>query len=93
MTEQDDDAMDAALARTLDPLAEDVAPLSSAVLTRLAKTSSPVRTPIAEVLVQPLPAASVLFGLLVLAVLLGYLGGPAVPDEITAIAELIAVGF
>lgn len=93
MTQQDDDAMDAALARALDAGAEDTAPLSRAVLTRMAEPSAPVRTPLAEVLVQPFPAAGVLLSLLGLAALLGYLTGPAAPDEITAIAELLGLGF
>ena len=93
MTQQDDDAMDAALARALAAGAEDTAPLSRAVLTRMAEPSSPMRPPLSDVLVQPLPAAGLLLGLLGLAALLGYLTGPAVPDEITAIAELLGLGF
>jgi anti-sigma factor RsiW len=93
MTQQDDDALDAALARALDAGAEDTAPLSRAVLTRLAKPSAPVRTSLSDVLVQPLPAAGLLFGLLGLAAMLGYLTGPAAPDEITAISELLGLGF
>jgi hypothetical protein len=93
MTQQDDDAMDLALARALDAGAEDTATLSRAVLTRLAEPSTPVRTPFADVLVQPIPAAGVLLGLLGLAALLGYLTGPAAPDEITTIAELLGLGF
>lgn len=93
MTQQDDDALDAALAHALGAEAEDTAPLSRAVLTRLTEPSTPVRTPLSDVLVQPLPAAGLLVGLLGLGTLLGYLTGPAAPDEITAIAELLGLGF
>jgi hypothetical protein len=93
MTQQDDDALEAALARALNAGAEDTALLSRAVLTRLAEPSAPLRTPLSDVLAQPLPAAGLLIGLLGLAVLLGYLTGPAAPDEITAIAELLGLGF
>lgn len=93
MTQSDDDAMDRALAQALDPGAEDVAPLSRAVLTRLAEPSTARQSHLAEVLVQPVPAASLLIGLLGLAAILGYAIGPTAPDEITAIAELLGLGF
>ena len=93
MTQSDDDAMDRALAQALDPGAEDVAPLSRAVLTRLAEPSAAGASHLAEVLVQPVPAASLLIGLLGLAAILGYVIGPTAPDEITAIAELLGLGF
>lgn len=93
MTQQDDDALDAALARALNAGAEDTAPLSRAVLTRLTEPSVPVRSPLSDVLVQPVPAMGLLLGLLGLAALLGYLTGPVAPDEITAIAELLGLGF
>ena len=93
MTQSDDDAMDRALAQALDPGAEDVAPLSRAVLTRLAEPSAARQSHLAEVLVQPVPAASLLIGLLGLAAILGYAIGPTAPDEITAIAELLGLGF
>jgi hypothetical protein len=93
MTQLDDDALDASLARALGTGAEDTAPLSRAVLTRLAEPDMPVRSSVTDVLVQPLPATSLLLGLLGLAVLLGYVTGPAAPDEITAIAELLGMGF
>ncbi|MFM7333950.1 MAG: hypothetical protein ACKO1H_05985 [Tabrizicola sp.] len=93
MTQADDDAMDKALADALGPGAEDVAPLSRAVLTRLAEHSAPRTLPLAEVLVQPVPAASLLLGLLGLAAVLGYAAVPAAPDEITVILELLGLGF
>jgi hypothetical protein len=93
MTQTDDDALDAALAHALDPGAEDVAPLSRAVLTRLAEPTSPARSPLTEVLVQPLPATGLLLGFLGLAVMLGYAMGPGAPDEFTALAELFGLGF
>ncbi len=93
MTQTDDDALDRALAQALAPGAEDVAPLSRAVLTRLSEPSTAGASHLAEVLVKPLPAASLLVGLLGLAAILGYALGPAAPDEITAIAELLGLGF
>jgi hypothetical protein len=93
MTQPDDDAMDAALARALNPGADDVAPLSRAVLTRLAEPAAPQRLPMAEVLVQPLPAAGLLVGLLGLAAVLGYAAGPAATDELTALVEVLGLGF
>jgi hypothetical protein len=93
MTQSDDEAMDVALARALNPGAEDVAPLSRAVLTRLAEPAAPQRLPVAEVLVQPLTATSLLIGLLGLAAILGYSVGPATPDEISALVELLDLGF
>lgn len=93
MTQTDDDAMDKALAKALGPEAEDVAPLSRAVLTQLAEPSPTRTSQLAEVLVQPFPAATLFVGLLGLAAILGYVAGPAAPDEITAIAELLGLGF
>jgi hypothetical protein len=93
MTQSDDDALDRALARALGPEAEDVAPLSRAVLTQLAQPPVTRTTQLAEVLVQPLPATGLLAGLLGLAAILGYALGPAAPDEITAIADLLGLGF
>lgn len=93
MTQSEDDAMDAALARALNPGAEDVAPLSRAVLTRMAEPATPRRLPMGEVLVQPVPAASLLIGLLGLAAVIGYAAGPADPDELTALFELFGLGF
>jgi hypothetical protein len=93
MTHQDDDAMDAALARALGPMAEDTAPLSRTVMTRLAEPTVTRPAALAEVLVQPLPAASLFLGLFGLAALLGYTLGPSGPDEIAAIAEILGLGF
>lgn len=93
MTQTDDDALELAIARALDAGADDVAPLSRAVLTRLAEPSVTRQSQLTEVLVRPLPAAGFLFALLGLAAILGYAVGPAAPDEITAIAELLGLGF
>jgi hypothetical protein len=93
MTPQDNDAMDAALARALGPTAEDTAPLSRAVMTRQAEPKPIARAPLAEVLVQPGPVAGLFLGLLCLAAMLGYALGPANPDEIAAIIEILGLGF
>ena len=92
MTKPDDDAMDAALARALDAGAEDIAPLSRAVLTRLVEPSKPDRLPLSEVLVQPLPVAALFLFVLGLAALSGYLAAPVAPDEISVIADLLGLG-
>lgn len=93
MTQQDDDAFDAALARALNGRAEDTAPLSRAVMTRLAEPTTGRRVVPGEVLAQPLPAAGLLLGLLGLAAAVGYAMGPAAPDEVAAIAELLGLGL
>jgi hypothetical protein len=93
MTHQDDDALDAALARALNRTADDTAPLSRAVMTRLAEPTPGRRFVLGEVLVQPLPAAGVLLGLLGFGAALGYAFGPTGPDEIAAIAELLGLGL
>lgn len=93
MIEQDDDAMDEALANALDPSADDTSPLSRAVLSRLVEPAAPIRAPLADVLVQPLPAVGLLLGLLGVAALVGYLSGPGTPDDITTVVELLGLGF
>lgn len=72
MTTADDKALEAALARVLGPDANATAPLSRAVLTRIADQGTPRRAPLAEVLAMPLPAAGLMFGALLLAGALGY---------------------
>jgi hypothetical protein len=83
----DDAALDATLARTLGPGAEDTAELSRIVLSRIAdEAASPARAPLAEVLVAPLPAAGALFGALLLAGAAGYALLPGLMgDEMTVI--------
>lgn len=93
MTPEDDDLLDARLARTLGPDADDTAALSRAVLTRLAAPEASRRAPLAEVLVAPLPATGLLFGLLLLALAMGYGLAPADLDEVTALVQLLGPGF
>lgn len=89
----EDDPLDARLAETLGPKADDTAALSRAVLTRLATREAPRRAPISEVLVAPLPATGLMFGLLLLAVALGYGVAPVDLDEVAALVQLLGPGF
>ena len=93
MTPEDDDLLDARLAQTLGPKADDTAALSRAVLTRLATPETPRRAALAEVLVAPLPATGLMFGLFLLAVALGYGVVPVDLDEVTALVQLLGPGF
>ena len=93
---KDDDALDAALARALGRAlgsgADDTAPLSRAVLTRIAADATPARPPLAEVLVQPAPAAGLLLGGLLLAGALGYALLPGEVEDILLLQALIGLG-
>jgi hypothetical protein len=93
MTEMDDAALDARLAKALGPAADDTAPLSRAVLNRLAEPPLRHRFALAEVLVAPLPATGVMLGLLILAGALGYGLAPIDLDEVTALIQLLGPGF
>lgn len=93
MTAENDDLLDARLAQTLGPEADDTAALSRAVLTRLAAPDAPRRAPLAEVLAAPLPATGLMFGLLILAVAFGYGAAPIELDEVTALIQLLGPGF
>ena len=93
MTPVDDDLLDARLAQTLGPDADDTAALSRAVLTRLAAPDPLRRAPLAEVLVAPLPATGLMLGLLILAATLGYTVAPVDLDEVTALVQLLGPGF
>lgn len=93
MTPEDDDLLDARLAQTLGPDADDTAALSRAVLTRLAAPETTRRAPLAEVMVAPLPATGLMFGLLLLALALGYGVAPVDLDEVTALVQLLGPGF
>jgi hypothetical protein len=93
MTPTEDDAMDARLARALGPDADDTAPLSRAVLNRLAEPVGPRHLQLAEVLAEPLPAAGAMLGLLIVAGFLGYALTPVELDEVTALVQLLGPGF
>jgi hypothetical protein len=92
MTDADDDALDAALAQALGPRADDTAPLSRAVLTRIAAETTPTRPPLAEVLAQPAPAAGLLLGGLLLAGALGYALLPGEVEDVLLLQALIGLG-
>lgn len=93
MTPSDDDLLDARLSQGLGPDADDTTALSRAVLTRLAATDAPGRSPLAEVLVAPLPATGMMIGLFILAGFLGYGAVPVDLDEVAALVQLLGPGF
>lgn len=93
MTRTDDDALEARLAHALGPDADDTAPLSQAVLNRLAGPDATRRTGLVEVLAEPLPAAGFMLGLLLLAGGLGYALPPMELDEVTVLMQLLGPGF
>jgi hypothetical protein len=94
MNETDDDALDADLARALGPDADDTAPLSQAVLNRLARQGATNTKPaLGEVLTMPLPAAAVMLAALCLAGTLGYAFSPVAPDEVTALIQVLGPGL
>jgi hypothetical protein len=92
MTDADDTQLEAALARALGPGAEDTAPLSRAVLTRIAEADRPARPALAEVLVQPGPALGLVAGLLLLAGALGYALLAGLAEEAILLQALIGAG-
>jgi hypothetical protein len=93
MTRTDDDALEARLAKALGPAADDTAPLSRAVLNRLAGPAAPAPSGLSEVLADPLPATGLMLGLLLLAGGLGYALFPLDLDEVTALMQLLGPGF
>jgi hypothetical protein len=93
MTRTDDDAFEARLAQALGPDADDTAPLSQAVLNRLAGPKGTGRAGLAEVLAEPLPAAGLMLGLLLLAGGLGYALSPLELDEVSALMQLLGQGL
>ena len=93
MTQTDDGALEARLAQALGPDADDTAPLSQAVLNRLAGPDATGRSGLAEVLAEPLPSAGLMLGLLLLAGGLGYALSPPELDEVSALIQLLGPGF
>lgn len=92
MTEPEDKALDAALARLLAPEADDTAPLSRAVRTRIAERSPPSRTPLFEVVALPLPATGLMLGALLLAAALGYAAMPGALEETLLLQLMFGTG-
>lgn len=75
MTRPDSEFDDELRALLAEPSDTDLAPLSRAVLERIAENSATPR-PMGEVLVAPLPLAGAMTGLLMVAGLTGYLAAP-----------------
>jgi hypothetical protein len=92
MIDKDDAALDAALAQALGPRADDTAPLSRAVLSRIAMETAPPRPPLSEVLAQPAPATGLLLGGLLLAGALGYALLPGEVEDLLLLQALIGLG-
>jgi hypothetical protein len=88
-----DSALEASLARALGPAADDTAPLSRAVLSRMTDTAPPPRQPFSEVLADPRPATGLLVGSLILAGALGYVLAPAEIQDTMVLFQLIGQGF
>ena len=87
------DPLDAALAQALGPVAEDTAPLSRAVLSRLAERAPSRQVPMAEVLADPRPMAGLFVVALLLAGALGYALLPATLAETAALVLILGPGF
>jgi hypothetical protein len=92
-TGKDDAALDRALAEALGPAAEDTAPLSRAVLGRMAAAAAPRRAPLAEVLADPRPAGALMLGALFLVGALGYAIVPGDLEEAVLMQVLVGSGF
>lgn len=89
MTDLDDKELDAALARVLGPEAGDTAPLSRAVLTRIAEQSQRRPASLAEVLALPLPASGLMLAALILFGAIGYSLLPGEVEETLLLQFLI----
>jgi hypothetical protein len=89
----EDAALEAALARALGPGAGDTAPLSRAVLTRLAARPAPRRQLLAEVLADPRPAAGLMLAALLVAGAVGYALLPAELEELALLMALVGPGL
>jgi hypothetical protein len=90
---QSDAALEANLAQALGPEADDTAPLSRAVLSRMTETATSPRQPLSEVLADPLPVAGLLLGSLLLAGALGYALVPRDIGDAIVLYDLIGRGF
>jgi hypothetical protein len=88
----DDDRLEATLAQALGPEADDTAPLSRTVLTRIVQDTTPTRPPLAEVLVQPATATGLLLGGLLLVGAVGYALLPDEVEEMLLLQALIGLG-
>lgn len=96
MTEPDataDARLEAALARALGPEAGDTAPLSRAVLSRIAGRTAPARPPIGEVLAAPLPIAAMLLAGLLGAGAIGHALVASALTEAMTVISLLGGGF
>jgi hypothetical protein len=83
-----DTRLEAALATALGPGADDTAPLSLAVLSRIALETTPRRPPLSEVLVAPLPLTGAFLATLLLAVAIGHI---FVSSDMTEAMTMISI--
>ena len=91
MTEQDpmsDARLESALATALGPGADDTAPLSRAVLSRISQDTVTSRPPLSEVLVAPLPLTGAFLAALLLA---GAIGHIFVSSDLTEAMTMISI--
>lgn len=93
----DDEAFDRELATLLREGHEETAPLSQAVLSRIATRSRPAPRPLSEVLVAPVPLGAGFALLLAAAALTGYvlmpLSGLTDPVLLLVFSDLIGGGW
>ena len=91
--ERQDSDLEAALARALGTDADDTAPLSRAVLSRMVAPEKRHRPALTEVLTAPVPAAGLMLGALLIAGALGYALVPGEVQDLMALQGFIGEGF
>ena len=88
-----DAELEAALATALGAGADDTAPLSRAVLSRMVTDERRHWPALAEVLTAPVPAAGLMLGALLIAGALGYALVPGEVQDLMALQVFIGQGF
>jgi hypothetical protein len=91
--DRQDSGLEAALSKALGADADDTAPLSRAVLSRMVATEKGRWPDLAEVLTAPLPAAGLMLGALLIAGALGYALVPGEVQDLMALQVFIGQGF
>ena len=90
--DRQDAKLEAALFKALGAEADDTAPLSRAVLSRMVATEKRHWPDLAEVLTAPLPAAGLMLGALLIAGALGYALVPGEVQDLMALQFFIGQG-
>ncbi len=91
--DRQDAKLEAALAKALGADADDTAPLSRAVLSRMVAIEKRRWPDLAEVLTAPLPVAGLMLGTLLIAGALGYALVPGEVQDLMALQVFIGQGF